>query len=115
MTNLQTQTAVVTRGSRGHSTKGPGRRVLGHKHWVARNEQNTRQRPAPWKEAAGLDDEEQRAPLQRDFSIVADAGLIAALPLSLAAGPKENCRSEARFSATRAVLCEWNGVGLSST
>ena len=28
MTNLQTQTAVVTRGSRGHSTKGPGRGLL---------------------------------------------------------------------------------------
>ena len=48
------------------------------------------------------------------FSFVADAGLIAALPLSLASGPKENCRSEARFSATRGVLCEWNGVGLSA-
>ena len=36
-----------------------------------------------------------------ECSRVADAGLIAALPLSLAAGPKENRRAEPGSSATR--------------
>ena len=66
---------VAAGAASGTAIERPRRRVLGHKQWVARNEQNTRERPAPCKEAAGLDDGEQRAPLQRDFSIVADGAL----------------------------------------
>ena len=41
---------------------------------------------------------------QRDFRIVADTGLVAALPLCLSAGPKQKSLTVADRAATRPVV-----------